>query len=77
MTFAAYAENGIFYAFVNPSIDPDYWCVTCVKNDEHTSHVLGRAKRDMEEKVLVNWIWKRMARKVAANGIARMEKIHS
>ena len=77
MTFAAYAENGIFYAFVNPSIDPDYWCVTCVKNDEHTSYVLGRAKRDMEEEVLVNWIWKRMARKVAANDISRIEKIHS
>ena len=43
----------------------------------NSSSIMNTYKRDMKEEVLVNWIWKKMASKVAANGIARIEKIHS
>lgn len=71
MTFVAYAEDGIYYVFANPAIDSSRLCVTCVKNDEHTSHVLGTVERTMDEDSLVLWV----ARHIKAQNLSSVTRI--
>ena len=76
MTFAAYAENGIFYVFVEPAVDETKRCVVCVRNDEHTSFPLGLVDNDTDQESLETWVRRKLTKKMGASNIGRMEKIH-
>lgn len=76
MTYAAYAENGIFYVFVNPAVDETKRCVVCVRNDEHTSYPLGLVDNDIDQESLAGWMRKKLVKKMGASNIGRIEKIH-